>query len=298
MKLNKRDIVILSSMIRGDKPHSKIFPYRKTENLAVFFQNLGLNYTYDGSLQRIQWVESVISDLNERADPEAVDLSEELKKVIRGVLNPDDYINWRYTDFDKAKKLLDKLLKPHKIRLNASNDPENFDDEKRLSKENKKEVLKGEGQVLKITPHVFSIPQKKIDNKLVSVMMPFSKEFQEVYNSIKLSCEDADMICQRADDIWRNSEIIQDIFDLIFTSSIVVADFSLRNANVFYEIGIAHTLGKQVIPIAQRKEDVPFDLYHHRVLVYDNNGEGRNLLREKLASRITTIKDEFLSERK
>jgi len=277
-------------MIRGDQSHNRIFPYRKIEKLSVFFQNLGLNYSYDVSIQRIQWVESVIRDLNNRADPDDTDLSTELKKVIRGVLNPDDYIDWRYTDFEKAKKLMDKMLKEYQLALKTILNP----DQKIARSPVKTLTQKPEDVSFKITPQVFTIPQKNVDKKLVSVMMPFAKEYQEVYEAIKFSCEDVEMDCKRADDIWKNSEIIQDIFELIFTSSIVIADFSSRNPNVFYEIGIAHTLGKQVIPIAQSKEDVPFDLYHHRVLVYHNNNEGRNVLRKTLASRITTIKNEFL----
>jgi len=41
---------------------------------------------------------------------------------------------------------------------------------------------------------MFTIPHKKINPKLVSVMMPFSKDYKEVYDTIKLSCEDAKMI--------------------------------------------------------------------------------------------------------
>ncbi|MBK9356824.1 MAG: hypothetical protein IPN08_05460 [Bacteroidales bacterium] len=73
--------------------------------------------------------------------------------------------------------------------------------------------------------------------------------------------------CRKANDIWENSTFIQDIFELIFTSKIVVGDFSGKNPNVFYEIGIAHTLGKTVIPITQSINDVPADL-RHRVLKY------------------------------
>ena len=98
--------------------------------------------------------------------------------------------------------------------------------------------------------------------------------------------------CYRADDIWNNSIIIQDIFELIYTSEIVIADFTGRNPNVFYEVGIAHTLGKTVIPIVQNITDIPFDLHHHRVLVYHDNNEGHEELKNKLASRLATIKDE------
>jgi hypothetical protein len=300
MKLNHLDIAILSSMICGDHPYKSKFPYRNAEKLAVFFQNIGLNYSYDKTLPRKKWVELVLEDLNDKADPKENILSIELKTVIRGVLDPNDYTDLRYTDFEKAKKLLDKFLKQHKITLNAIIDSEIDEDDKKIptSTQNKNVSQKSEEQFLKIIPQVFTIPKKKVDNNLVSVMMPFSKDFQDVYDSIKLSCENANMICQRADNVWKNSMIIQDIFELIFTSSIVVADFSTRNPNVFYEVGIAHTLGKHVIPIAQSMDDIPFDLHHHRVLVYHNNNEGRNELSKTLSSRIITIKDEFLSSKK
>lgn len=44
-----------------------------------------------------------------------------------------------------------------------------------------------------------------------------------------------------------------------------------------------------MIPIAQSLDDVPFDLKHHRTLIYENNEQGRMLLREKLEDRMKTI---------
>ena len=119
MKFNHRDIVILSTMICGDQPYKSKFPYRNAEKLALFFQNIGLNYTYDKATQRKIWVESVLKDLNDKSNPEDNDLSTALKTVIRGVLDPEDYTDLYYTDFEKAKKLLDKLLRPYKISLNT-----------------------------------------------------------------------------------------------------------------------------------------------------------------------------------
>ena len=59
------------------------------------------------------------------------------------------------------------------------------------------------------------------------------------------------MRCLRADDIWEESTIIQDIFSLILRCEVVVIDCSGKNPNVMYEMGIAHTLGKHVVPITQ-----------------------------------------------
>jgi len=121
-------------------------------------------------------------------------------------------------------------------------------------------------------------------------MMPFLKEFDDVHQTIQNSCENVGLNSKRVDNMWDNSVVVQDIFDLICKSSIVIADFSKKNPNVFYEVGIAHTLGKEVIPIVQNIEDIPFDLGHHRVLKYHDNGEGRVELQKGLESRLKTLK--------
>ena len=69
----------------------------------------------------------------------------------------------------------------------------------------------------------------------------------------------------------------------------VVCDFTAKNPNVFYEAGIAHTLGKHVIPITQNADDIPFDLQHHRFIHYLNNAEGRKTLEVKLGDRFNTL---------
>ena len=55
---------------------------------------------------------------------------------------------------------------------------------------------------------------------------------------------------------------------MICKSSVVVCDLTGKNANVFYEAGIAHSLGKDVILITQSADDVPFDLRHLRYIPY------------------------------
>jgi len=140
------------------------------------------------------------------------------------------------------------------------------------------------------TPTVFQIPEhEKIEPILVSAMMPFHAGFDDVYQSIIQASETVGMRCRRADDIWENPAIIQDVVSLIDRSRIVVCDCTGRNANVFYEAGIAHTLGREVILITQNPDDIPFDLRHLRFIHYLNNGEGRDGLRAKLAARMETI---------
>ena len=138
-------------------------------------------------------------------------------------------------------------------------------------------------------PSVFDVPEGKVDPDLVAVMMPFSQDFEPVFAAIKAACDRCSVKCLRVKDIWESQAIIQDVFSLIFRSQVVICDYSGRNPNVFYEAGIAHTLGKHVIPLSQSHADVPFDVAHHRYLPYLNNGEGLRSLEEKLAERLITL---------
>ena len=93
-------------------------------------------------------------------------------------------------------------------------------------------------------PTVFQLPEHEaIDPTIVSVMMPFDARFNAVLDSIRQASAGVGLQCLRADDIWEHASIIQDVVSLIDRSRIVVCDCTGRNPNVFYEAGIAHTLG-------------------------------------------------------
>lgn len=139
-------------------------------------------------------------------------------------------------------------------------------------------------------PTIFNIPEhESIESTLASAMMPFDSSFDAVYESIREATKDVGLRCRRADDIWENAAIIQDVVSIIDRSRIVICDCTGRNPNVFYETGIAHTLGRDVIIITQSEHDIPFDLRHLRYIKYLNNNEGREQLKQPLQSRMQTL---------
>ena len=151
-------------------------------------------------------------------------------------------------------------------------------------------VLLRNSQPRRQRPSVFAIPEhEKIDPVLVSAMMPFDAGFTAVFTSLKAAADAVGLRCRRADDIWENASIIADIVSLIDRSRVVICDCTGRNPNVFYEIGIAHTLGREVILITQNEGDIPFDLRHLRYVKYLNNKEGRASLATALQARLSTI---------
>jgi hypothetical protein len=138
-------------------------------------------------------------------------------------------------------------------------------------------------------PTVFAPIRESVNPQLVSAMMPFSREYDGVYEAIAAAAEEAGGECKRADNVWEHSTIIQDIYSLIHKSAVVGCDFSGKNPNVFYEAGIAHSLGRPVIPIVQHAADIPFDLQQHRAIIYHNNSEGLEGLKARLSQRIATL---------
>ena len=140
-----------------------------------------------------------------------------------------------------------------------------------------------------VTPTVFRIPAEPRDPRLVSVMMPFDATLDPVYATIGNLCTELKLECSRADDIFHESELIQDVFSLIYRSAVVICDFTGSNTNVYYEAGIAHTLGRPVVPLTQFDPHVTFDLRHHRFIRYLNNSQGLQELKPKLERRLRRL---------
>jgi hypothetical protein len=122
-------------------------------------------------------------------------------------------------------------------------------------------------------------------------IMPFGGWFDDYYDSIyQPAITAAGLKPRRADDLYRPSTIVNDIWSYTKAAKIVLADLTGKNANVFYELGLAHALAKPVVLVAESMNDVPFDLRALRIIEYDKN-EPRwgDSLRDKVTQSITEI---------
>ncbi|MFB1298609.1 hypothetical protein ACAG24_024165 [Mycobacterium sp. pW049] len=117
------------------------------------------------------------------------------------------------------------------------------------------------------------------------VLMPFSpqrrNEIYEEYIKRPLVAE-LGIPCRRADDFYSSRQIMGDIWDAINRAKLIVADLSDKNANVFYELGMAHVLGKSVILVAERHDDIPFDLQGIRTIIYGDSPSGWKRLAKEI----------------
>jgi nucleoside 2-deoxyribosyltransferase len=96
------------------------------------------------------------------------------------------------------------------------------------------------------------------------------------------------MQCERADDRALTKPILDKINDFIRDADVIIADCSGRNPNVFYELGIAHALGKKVILITKDPiKDAPSDIRHFEFIHYELDKHVEFL--EKLESALRNV---------
>ena len=74
---------------------------------------------------------------------------------------------------------------------------------------------------------------------------------------------------ERADEIGKPGMITDQVLDRVVNSSLVVADLTGHNPNVFYELSLRHALRKPFVQIIRIGENMPFDVANTRTIHYD-----------------------------
>ena len=123
------------------------------------------------------------------------------------------------------------------------------------------------------------------------VVMQFSDTFNALYTEvIKPTCEKFGLEAIRADDIYKCDLIINDIARSIEEASVIIADVTTDNPNVFYEVGYAHGIKKATILLSDRtREKLPFDVSGFRTLFYDNTIGGKSDVEARLTTHLKNI---------
>lgn len=281
----------LAAMICGDGEIP--FPYRTANEIGRFFSGLGVDSVPQAGKSRNPWCLESLQAINIQSPEEGDSPSDEMRAVVEELMNSLYFEKSKKqgTDYGEAVTRINRVLRQYNFEV-VPNEQSGKATLHSIDGSFISTAIGAMEAVRKITfcPTVFQVPKKTVgQNDLVAVMMPFRAEFNPVIDAVRSACKSRNLRCERADTIWKNSPIIQDIFELIVVSFVVIVDFTGKNSNVMYETGIAHTLGKHVIPISQSLDDVPFDVRLHRVLLYLRNEQGLAKLESELAARLTTI---------
>jgi len=121
----------------------------------------------------------------------------------------------------------------------------------------------------------------KYAGKKCFVIMPFGKkkdvdgyevDFDHVYHElIYKAVKELGVDCERCDEIIGTGSIHKKMFRGIFDADVAVVDITSLNPNVFYELGVRHSLHKSVTLVIRRNSNlpIPFNISGMSILGYD-----------------------------
>lgn len=147
--------------------------------------------------------------------------------------------------------------------------------------------------VMRVTP-IFGVPAQQSQFRSdIFMVMPFREPYNAVYQTvIRPVAGGLNLSIRRGDEFASvRGVVMKEVWAAINGCRLIIADISEVNANVFYELGIAHTVGKPAILLtqAQSPEEVPFDVRHLRYISYRNTIEGGEKLAQDLRQAIIWV---------
>jgi hypothetical protein len=105
----------------------------------------------------------------------------------------------------------------------------------------------------------------------VFVAMPFTKELEDVYVfGIQGPVNAAGYLCERVDMVTFTGDIVDRIKSRIGSASVVIADLTGANANVYLEVGYAWGRGRPTLLLLKKGDDLKFDVRGQRCIIYEN----------------------------
>lgn len=132
-----------------------------------------------------------------------------------------------------------------------------------------------------------NLAEKVVTSPSVFVIMSFkdTKAYKDLYTAIKRVCDKYDYEAKRVDESNFHKRIIPEITRQIRHCAFVIADVTEERPNVFYELGFADGIGKEVILVAKEGTIPPFDIHDVPVLPWDSFTE----FEEELTKRVERI---------
>ena len=100
--------------------------------------------------------------------------------------------------------------------------------------------------------------------------------------------------CKRVDEQEFNGSIRDRILQNLREADFIIADASQARPNCYYEIGMAHAMGKEVIHIANNSADVHFDIKDFNFIIYGSISELRERLQKRLEHTLANLKRRVL----
>jgi hypothetical protein len=139
----------------------------------------------------------------------------------------------------------------------------------------------------KLAKNVISLAERLMSSRDVFVIMSFSGDpkLEDAYDSFMEICAEFQYKCSRVNDDTLVSRIVPEILTRIRQAAFVIVDLTELKPNVYYELGFAEGLEKQVVITAAKGTELPFDVADIPAIFW----EGQKQLKERLREKIKLI---------
>jgi hypothetical protein len=140
------------------------------------------------------------------------------------------------------------------------------------------------GRGLAVTPFFGKPPPKRQDQPDIFVIMPFTPDYDVIYRDhVRKVAKKLGRSIMRGDERLDSGEIMKQIWGDMFYAKVILAECTELNANVFYELGIIHTLGKPFVMIRRAGTNPPFDIAGLKWFAYEYTPPGMTDFERRLA---------------
>jgi CheY-like chemotaxis protein len=124
--------------------------------------------------------------------------------------------------------------------------------------------------------------------QFVFVAMPFSGRLDALYETAVVpAVQELGYQCARMDEVIHSRESYAELVEHLKTCKLVICLADDANPNVYYEVGYAHSLAKEVLIVAERLDELRFDIRGRYAIAYGRNPE---VVRTELVERIHRMK--------
>jgi nucleoside 2-deoxyribosyltransferase len=138
---------------------------------------------------------------------------------------------------------------------------------------------------------VVLLVERLVTPRNVFMIMSFKRKFKAMFTSCEEVCLEFKFKAERTDESASLERIVPRIETGIQKSAFVIADLSEPSPNVFYELGFARALGKDVILTARKNTQLPFDVRDIPTILWENKNDLKNQLRECIRRLVDSSAD-------
>jgi len=126
----------------------------------------------------------------------------------------------------------------------------------------------------------------RVDYPQAFVIMPYKDEFKTVYEEmIEPAVRAAGLHCVRGDAVLRIDDLTANVWSEILRAGLILAEISDPNPNVYYELGLAHALGKDTFLLVQQGASLPADFRGAHYYPYDPSDLAQEMAKLEAAVR-------------